>query len=246
MPASLCQLLDWDTDFFGFRIARVQAKRLTDADLPAILDWCAAQQIRCLYLLASSTDRQTARIAAEHHFRFADIRTTLESAIAQIPEPAPGIHIATPEDIHSLAAIARVSHTDSRFYGDPGFPRAKCDLLYETWIGKSIQGGYAKSVLVAEHDSKAAGYITCDWTGDTGQIGLIAVADWARGMGIGGALVNSSLRLFHEEGVKRVSVVTQGCNISAQRLYQRCGFLTSSVEIWYHAWSPFAGHPSVL
>ena len=35
-----------------------------------------------------------------------------------------------------------------------------------------------------------------------------------------------------------MKVVTQGRNIAGQRLYQRCGFLTRSVELWYHKWYP--------
>ncbi len=34
----------------------------------------------------------------------------------------------------------------------------------------------------------------------------------------------------------RVNVVTQGKNIPAQRAYQRCGFITRSVELWFHKW----------
>jgi hypothetical protein len=33
-----------------------------------------------------------------------------------------------------------------------------------------------------------------------------------------------------------VNVVTQGRNSKAQRLYERCGFLTRSVQLWYHRW----------
>lgn len=93
-------------------------------------------------------------------------------------------------------------------------------------------------MLVAERDSKPAGYIACNWTADAGQIGLIAVAGWARGAGLGRALVTSSLGVFRQNGAKRISVVTQGRNIASQRLYQRCGFLTHSVQIWYHRWFP--------
>jgi dTDP-4-amino-4,6-dideoxy-D-galactose acyltransferase len=245
MPTPLCQFLEWDTEFFGFRIARVLANRLTADDLPPMLDWCAAQQIRCLYLLASSNDLDTARIAAEQRFRFVDIRTTLGCSLNKpVPEMAKPvlevafqIRTARPEDIGPLAAIARYSHTDSRFYSDPDFPRERCAQLYETWFEKSFRG-YAKTILVAERDSTPVGYITCDWSGDTGQIGLIAVAECSRGMGIGEALVHSSLKAFQDQGLKQAIVVTQGRNLAAQRMYQRCGFLTGSVELWYHAWFP--------
>jgi ribosomal protein S18 acetylase RimI-like enzyme len=33
-----------------------------------------------------------------------------------------------------------------------------------------------------------------------------------------------------------VSVVTQGRNVAAQRLYQRAGFVTASTQLWYHRW----------
>jgi hypothetical protein len=33
-----------------------------------------------------------------------------------------------------------------------------------------------------------------------------------------------------------VKTVTQGRNIPAQRTYQRCGFQTAAVQLWYHRW----------
>jgi ribosomal protein S18 acetylase RimI-like enzyme len=64
----------------------------------------------------------------------------------------------------------------------------------------------------------------------------VSVAADARGRSLGSALVEHSLRWFGERGMKDVSVVTQGRNAAAQRLYQRCGFITDSVQIWYHRW----------
>ena len=233
-----CQFLDWDTAFFGFRIAKVNGSRLTRDGLARIEDWCAAERIRCLYLLADSDDPETMELAAGHGFRFIDIRTHFERPVEiQSHLAPPGIRPARPEDLPALAEIASRSHTDSRFYYDPHFPRERCDALYAIWIEKSCQG-YANAVLVAERENKLAGYITCDWTGPTGQIGLIAVASWARGAGLGKTLVRSSLQLFQNNDVRTVNVVTQGRNIYSQRLYERCGFLLASVQIWYHQWFP--------
>lgn len=230
-----CQFLPWDTDFFGFRIARVTDGRLTCGGWDRIQAWCTEERIRCLYLLARGDDPETARIAADHEFRFVDIRTEYRCRPEIRQSAAPGLRPAAAEDIPALAEIARRSHTDSRFYYDHHFPRERCDAFYSAWIENSCQA-YAKAVIVAEQDNKPAGYITCDWTQGTGRIGLFAVADWARGRGLGQALVGSALQLFYEHDVQTVKVVTQGRNIQSQRLYVRCGFVIDSVHIWYHRW----------
>jgi len=108
--------------------------------------------------------------------------------------------------------------------------------LYETWIEKSCKG-YADAVLVAELQGWPVGYISCHLLDQAeGQIGLFGVSADFQGKGLGQKLVNESLRWFAEQGMRQVTVVTQGRNCRAQRLYQRCGFLTRSVQLWYHRW----------
>ena len=70
-----------------------------------------------------------------------------------------------------------------------------------------------------------------------GSIGLIAVDASSQGSGLGGRLLVSALHYFRNHGMTSVTVVTQGRNLKSQRLYQRCGFLTQSVGLWYHHWS---------
>lgn len=214
-----------------------------------MLVWCEAQAINCLYLLADADDETTVRLAETNHFRFADIRLTLERALADIPpaedwnisfaggeESGPLIRLSTEEDVARLRAIARASHRDSRFYFDANFPAPLCDLLYETWIEKSCRG-YADAVLVAERLGEASGYISCHLSDEaTGEIGLLGVEARAQGEGLGQYLVEAALRWFAARGMERVTVVTQGRNSRAQRLYQKCGFRTQSVRLWYHLW----------
>jgi dTDP-4-amino-4,6-dideoxy-D-galactose acyltransferase len=75
----------------------------------------------------------------------------------------------------------------------------------------------------------------------TGSIGLVGVAEAARGRGLGGRLVAAALGWFAGQGVERVEVVTQGRNVAAQRLYQAHGFRTRRVEVSFHRWRPGAG-----
>jgi dTDP-4-amino-4,6-dideoxy-D-galactose acyltransferase len=243
----VCEYLDWDSEFFGRRIARVVGPRLTEKLIADIDSWCSLQSIECLYFLADSTDQRTARLAQETGFRFVDVRVTLD--VRSIKACGPGDNAAGDSathtmmrkageaDIDALKVLARRSHRNTRFYYDGNFPVGRCDELYETWIEKSCRG-WAKNVLVATNHEEIEGYISCHVTGaGSGQVGLVGVSEKAQGRGVGRALLANAIRWFCEEGVEVVSVVTQGRNVRAQRLYQRCGFTTRSVELWFHRWS---------
>jgi dTDP-4-amino-4,6-dideoxy-D-galactose acyltransferase len=241
-PDGLCQYLDWDSSFWGRRIARATLRRLEPETLASLLSSCDAQSIDCLYFLADADDAATVRLAEANQFRFVDIRLTLERRLDEMLAVQPGldsrqpVRLAAPEDVPALRSIARASYLDSRFYFDAGFPASQCDLLYETWIEKSCQG-YADAVLVAEHLGQAAGYVSCHLSDEaTGEIGLVGVGAGAQGLGLGQHLVEAALDWFARRGMRRVTVVTQGRNCKAQRLYQKCGFKTQSVRLWYHRW----------
>jgi len=237
-----CRFLDWDSEFFGRRVARANGHRLTAESLRQIQSWCNSERIDCLYFLADSADAETVKLAEEARFHLVDVRVTLGLEMEELaPGPGPAcVRPFQPADLPGLRAIARVSHRDSRFYYDRNLPDSLCDSLYETWIANSVQG-YAQAVLVGEYQSQPAGYITCHLSAPPGQIGVFAVAPEAQGRGLGQQLVLSALRWFQQQGVSEVTVVTQGRNVRGQRLYQKCGFSTRAAELWYHYWPGFAG-----
>jgi len=237
---SPCEILDWDTTFFGFRVARVRGNTLTQERVRQMDAWCIRNGVRCLYFLARTDDADTAWLAGDNQFRLVDVRMTFEHRLPATVESARGdtvVRQTSVEDVACLQTIARQSYHDTRFYFDPNFARHLCDSFYETWIKSSCKG-YADRVLVAELDGAPAGYITChlDKQPHTGEIGLVGVSDQARGRGIGRTLVISALEYLSTQGMQKVRVVTQGRNYAAQRLYQRCGFLTTTVQLWYHKW----------
>lgn len=239
-----CEMLAWDTAFFGFHIARVRGDVLAQEKIQHIDAWCRQNRIRCLYFLACSDDADTTRLAEDNCFRLVDIRMTFEY---KVPDPyvsmdgpptcAAVIRPARLEDIGPLQSIARKSHRDTRFYYDTNFARHLCEALYETWVKTSCEG-YADLVLVAEVDEVPVGYIAChlDKETRTGRIGLVAVDEQAQGRSIGKGLVWGALEWFLAQGMRQVLIQTQGRNYAAQRLYQRCGFLTLEVQLWYHKW----------
>jgi dTDP-4-amino-4,6-dideoxy-D-galactose acyltransferase len=236
-----CKFLEWDSDFFGLRIGRVTENQLQPEIIEQINQWAEVQRIDCLYFLAEIGDLNTIRQAESNEFRLVDIRVTLEKIIDQsIPIPQPdsigSIRLVGPDDLNALKAIARVSYHDTRFHTDTNFPVSRADALYEIWIEKSCKG-FADAVFVMDIDNQPVGYISCHLLGEgKGNIGLVGVSQDSRGKSIGRLLIDSALNWLVGKNVTQVSVVTQGRNIKAQRLYQRRGFLTRSLQFWYHRW----------
>lgn len=236
-----CQYLDWDSEFFGCRIARITVNRLNAHDMDRIRAWCQAQAVDCVYFWAAADDAETVSIAEANQFHLVDIRMTFQKqlepdSVLTVASRDDAMRLSTPADVPFLKAIARASHRDSRFYYDSHFPRDRCDALYETWIEKSCHG-YADAVVVAEYQGHPVGYVSCHLLeAGIGRFGLVGVRADIQGRGLGTRMVNAAIQWFIEHHTQQVIAVTQRRNIKGQRLYRTSGFLSHSTQLVYHHW----------
>lgn len=235
--SGVCETLSWDSDFFGVSIARVSGDRLDPALANQIDAWCRDNRIDCLYFFARPDDPQTTRAAEDNGYRLTDVRVVFErsSGGADIPVCPDSVSEFAPADLQSLKTIARQSHRDTRFYFDQRFTSAQAESLYDRWIENSVNG-YAQAVLVSRSGDTATGYVTCHLKDNVGTIGLIAVDQACRGQGHGASLVSAAVKWFTDHGATRVEVATSFRNLPAQRLYQRCSFVSASTQLIYHKW----------
>jgi dTDP-4-amino-4,6-dideoxy-D-galactose acyltransferase len=219
------EMLGWDTEFWGLRVARA-----TSSD--GLKEWACANTVGLIGLLVD--DPAEVQRSEENGARFMDIRVTLARPTA-IQQPPPRVRPFRASDVETLVAIARASHRITRFYADPRLPDDRCDDLYERWIRQSCEG-WAAAVLVCEQDAKPAGYITVHIDGDTSSIGLVAVAEQARRRGYGQELVLGAIDYANRHEAVDMTVVTQGRNVAAQRTFQACRFRTTKTQVWMHQW----------
>lgn len=244
---------EWDSAFFGVPIAQVTTKRPTADALADAVREADRASIDCLYFLAEAADPPSIRAAETSGFSLVDIRLTLDCHVDQ-PSPGPKaprydtdtppgltpppyeVRPVRPADIPRLKELARLSHHNTRFYLDSRFDRDRCGELYAVWIERSVNGELADVVWVVEVDGAPCGYLTAKADKDDGTIGLVAVDVACRGRGYGDALLRTALTWAAEGGLSSLSVVTQGRSAAAVRFYQRTGFLTRAVELWYHRW----------
>jgi ribosomal protein S18 acetylase RimI-like enzyme len=244
-PAALCEVLPWDSDFFGVSIARAIPARLDEPTREAMFQWCRSHAVECLYFLGAPNDPETLGHLGAGGFQLVGVRVTLaRPAEAGRGDVLGGVRCAIPGDIPALREIASSAHRDTRFHADRNFDAARADELYATWIEKSVLG-YADRVLVVERDNAPVAYLTLHVTqpgaaagagGRTARIGIFAVHERCRGQGIGRDLLRTAAHALDTEGVTQTSVVTAGRNVAALRLYKSEGFATIDVALWYHRW----------
>lgn len=239
-----CLFLPWDTDFFGFRIARVNGSGLDHKTMGSINEWCKLNNIDCLYFLANADDRQSIRMVEDQRFRLVEVRLNLERWLKDWdPETRPKaaedvlIRGVKAEDIPTLQEIARTSYIDSRYYFDEHFSEAKWQAYYATWVKNSCEGK-AELALVAEKGGETVGYITgvLSKGKPEAQYELTGVRESVRHSGVGQELFRSGLDWYVRHGIEYVWLSTQGRNVVTQRMVLRHGFLPKSCQLYYHKW----------
>ncbi len=240
MPDTLCDFLEWDTDFFGVRIARIKEEHLTAGQISLVEDWAREESIDCIYFFCNAGDNESIFSAERMNCRLVDVRLEFDMklpASGATTEPISGIRSSRPEDVPTLMSIAATCYRSSRFHSDGRFPQETCDRLYARWIERSCMG-YANQVLVADFNGAPAGYISCRLHPDgLGSLVLMGVAEQARGHGLGSALMREGSRYLQENGCVEVNLpAAQGRNITALRLYEGLGYRIRSTKLCYHKW----------
>ncbi|MEW6366236.1 MAG: GNAT family N-acetyltransferase [Acidobacteriota bacterium] len=236
-----CEILKWDSEFFGFPVARITCPVLSHRPLSRILRALAQTGAKLIYWPTSSAIEQRDPVLQSHNGRLVDVKTTyaidlsrdvITEAGATFGIRSYGIDAASPD----LISLAIQAGEHSRFAVDPLIPRNKFEELYTIWIKKSVDKTLADDVLVAASGGAITGMITVGRKGSRGDIGLVAVDREWRGRKLGEALVRAALRWFARNNLERVQVVTQGSNAGANRLYAKCGFSIEKQEYYYHFW----------
>lgn len=233
----ICQHLEWDSQFFGYNIARINDLRVSSTTLNQAITWSVEQGIECLYFLCSAEDRTSVKLAESAGFHLVDVRVELNWRVESLSDnPADAVRGFQESDLTALQQIASQVYTNTRFSFDEHFSAEQVSELYKEWLTGSCRNSLHK-VFVAIAPNGIAGFITCQFdSAEVGRIGLLGLQSDVQGQGYGQQLVREAQRFFRAAGVREARVVTQGRNVAAQRLYQSCSFRTTKVNLWYHKW----------
>jgi dTDP-4-amino-4,6-dideoxy-D-galactose acyltransferase len=233
--------LDWDTDFFGALMGKIERVAAANAetlehDLRRVLDAARTEGYAHLIFRADGSDLESADAAARAGMRLVDVGIDSTFTHGRAPLPALSTELAVrpavPEDLPVMRELAASAFTLSRFSADPFFSDTQVQDFHRQWV-TNLCNGLAQAVLVCEVEGRPAGFVSCAMNDDEGRIPLIATDGAHRRLGLGRALVAASLHWFAGAGARVSHVKTQAHNYPALGLYHRAGFNVSHAELTY-------------
>lgn len=239
--------LAWDSDYFGFPVARITGAELDDAKLLDALGNARTQSIRLVYWGTSPSRLVSPEILAEFQGKLVDEKATFARELGSVPGEMPTSQAAFFDVVElpqgpacpRLMALGMSAGHHSRFRTDSRISDAQYRGLYGMWMQRSTLRELADAVFIAINQGNPVepiGVVTVSESEGVGRIGLIAVHDSVRGQGAGKRLMEAAHAWMRSAGAKHVEVVTQLANRGACRLYRSCGYQLRDVVNYYHFW----------
>jgi dTDP-4-amino-4,6-dideoxy-D-galactose acyltransferase len=226
--------LDWDSDFFGFEVGSCEINEQEIFDYNDFLK--ESGKYKLIYVF-SDMDLECSS------FKLVDRKITFQQELRhlEITERPTKSRIVSfdsnKHDMSQMINLALLSGVNSRFNIDSNFKNGEYEKLYTEWILKSINGDLAQDVLIFTQHDKILGFITLNLKSDLiAEIGLLAVAEQARGEGLGTELVLEAIHKARLTNRSHIQVVTQADNLPAMALYQKSKFNIIHKKNIYHHW----------
>ncbi|HQO23885.1 MAG TPA: GNAT family N-acetyltransferase, partial [Spirochaetota bacterium] len=182
-------LLDWDSNFFGIKIAKIEADVYDNKAIKSSVQSAFSEGVELIYLIIPDViDKKEI-----FHHNLIDQKVIFRKEIFTRSEQDTVIIEYHGKTVSSrLYKIALESGKYSRFRLDPVLPYGSYERLYRIWIEKSADREIADNVLVYKEKDEILGMITVKLKDGSGEIGLLAADYKAQGKGIGSKLISSA------------------------------------------------------
>jgi dTDP-4-amino-4,6-dideoxy-D-galactose acyltransferase len=172
------KILDWDSRFFGYKIASVHTSELKPDKLSRILNDLKKESCKLVYCFVDPLDVVTNDSILKLSGMLADEKVTFSIHGFDENKSLTSGHIrpyALTYPSVRIKDLALQSGIFSRFKVDPGFCNNEYENLYTEWIVKSVDKSFADEILVYYDDNEEKGFISLSTKNSIGSIGLLAV-----------------------------------------------------------------------
>lgn len=225
------QYLDWDSNFFGYKVGKLTVKENDEAPNDEILKSTYA----LVYIF--SENKLSDKFLELTQAKLVDSKIEfIKKADSRLKEQDQTFSIKKVNTISDeLLHLVYESGLYSRFKLDENFVSKEFERLYKAWIEKSLSENNSE-VLAAYNNNTMAGFISLGMKNGIADIGLIAVDESARGLNIGSGLLVEANAFALKNNSEFLTVVTQENNAVAMRFYEKNGFKIYKKNYIYHLW----------
>jgi dTDP-4-amino-4,6-dideoxy-D-galactose acyltransferase len=236
---NLLEILEWDSSFFGYPVAKIKAEKISVEKLAVLLKQAKLIGIKLIYLFSDPVDEKTINTAMKTGAKLVDQKIIFQKKIDDSAVTNLDGHIEIyNKDYPSeqLVSLSIQSGLYSRYKIDPGFKNNEFEKLYLAWIENSVNKKIADQTFVYVENGKELGFVTLKIKDAIGHIGLIAVDENSRGRSIGKKLVFAVIDHLIQKKIPDLEVATQIENADACNFYKKVGFDDKKTENIYHIW----------
>lgn len=223
----LIKRLDWDSDFFGYKIGELIFQKEKNIE--------NVENFDLLYVKYS----QDFELNIENFKKdFQETKLVFEKRLVKTQTQTQNIYYFNDVDFdkNALYELAFESGKQSRFKLDSNFKLEKFKELYKKWVDNSVTKSYADDVLVYVENKQIMGFVTYKTNENIATIGLIAVSSAFQGKGIGSKLLNFVENSLLSKGIKDLEIPTQLTNEQACNFYKKQNYTIKETTYIKHYW----------
>jgi dTDP-4-amino-4,6-dideoxy-D-galactose acyltransferase len=229
MNDSFIQKLKWDTDFWGVNIYNL--RNINEFDIQTFLysnkDKLLIQALVCeneISLIEGITDVR---------FNFCESKVTLIKDVLSVKEL---------EDKYfkkiQIFELENIKNDFFELFGKNSrysiFGKEKINEFYYTWVINSIVGKMNDECYGYYIDNDLAGFITFSYKDYNLSIGLVGVLPKFQKRGVAQKMLDFVNNIAFKKKLTKISVSTQGKNVTALNVYIKNGYLMENIKYWYY------------
>lgn len=224
----------WDSNFFGLKTGEIYYTGAS-YNFKTVLQELKTDGYQLLYWKVLPTETENIETAKALSIFQGDIKVEFQfNAKLQKLNPNFSIQLWKGNITNAVIELGIESGRYSRFKNDPLLPSGSFERMYTEWVKQSIHGSMGNELYFIGDEDHVKGFITLSYLKTHAEIGLIAVDRKNRKNGIGTSLIEWAINKTAELNLNKLTVVTQQQNISACKLYEKCGGDIFKREYIYH------------
>jgi len=232
------EYLPFDTEIFSIKCGKLTMTSGGGSgdDLDNVISRARAAGYHHIVAKAPSGNISFCGILEKNGFRYAGSSLDMKKTVAKDAVSSEGVTLFNEKDAKDIIDITiEAFSSGTRFHNETRFSPDHVREFHRRWIVNLIND---KEVMIFTHsvNGRISGYITVD-VGNApstkGNIGLFAIAERYRGIGIGSKLLSAA------EGrlsgyLNALTVTTESSNYPALKAYSKHGFLIKEALTIFH------------